>query len=133
MDVEPEIEVVYSGESDSSPDSKSTAKPSRETKAAESTTAQRRGSIDPELHREWFGSSDESMESSPGSSRSHSHSFDASEKQDDAISPDDIDDYSRSHRIRIKLGDRGDRSVNGYTTQDEQDRKALRSAPENRP
>ena len=69
MDDDPEIEVPYSGESDSRFDSKSFTKPSREAENVESTTAQKRGSIDPELHRKLFGSSDESMKSSPGSSR----------------------------------------------------------------
>ena len=100
MGDDPEKEVLYSGESDSASDSKSPTKPSREAEGSESTTAQRRGSIDPEWHLELFSSSDESMDSSPGSSRSHSNSFDASEKQDDANRPDDVDESSRSHRSR---------------------------------
>ena len=72
---DPEILVLYSGESDSPSDSKSTAKPRRETEGAGLTITRKRGSIDSELHRELFGSSDDSMNSSPGSSLSHSHSF----------------------------------------------------------
>ena len=120
-----EIEVLYSGESDSPSDSKSLAKPSHETVGVESTTAQRRGSIEPEMHGELFGSSDESIDSSPGSSRSHSHSFDASEKQDDANRPDDVDDFSRSLRCRSNLSECGDRSVHRDTARDKQDREAL--------
>ena len=130
---DPEILVLYSGESDSPSDSKSSAKPSREAEVVESTTSHKRGSIDPELHRELFGSSDESMESSPESSQSHSHSFDASKKQDDLHRPGDVDDTSRSHCSRSNLSDRGDRSVHGHTTQEEQDLDALRYAPQNSP
>ena len=127
MDDDTELDVIYSGESDGESDSKWPAKPIREAEGARSTTAPIRGSIDPRLHRELFGSSDESMNSSLGSSRLKSNSFDASGKQDDAIRPDSVDDSSRSHHGR------SDRSVHGDTTQVEQDRNLLRSAPENRP
>ena len=43
MDVDPELEVVYSGESDSPSDSKSPTKPSREALGAGSMTAEQRG------------------------------------------------------------------------------------------
>ena len=78
MGDDPEIEVLYSGESDYPSDTKCPANPSRQAVGAETTTAHRRGSIDPVLHRELFGSSDEFMDASSGSSRSHSNSFDAS-------------------------------------------------------
>ena len=60
MDVDPEIEVVYSGESSSPSDSKSPAKPGCEAVGAGSMTSERRGSLDPELRHELFGSSEES-------------------------------------------------------------------------
>ena len=72
------------------------------------------------------------MYSSPESSRSHTHSIVASDKQDDASRRDDVDDSSRSHRSRSSYSDCGDRSVHRDTTREEQDRDALRSAPENR-
>ena len=61
MGDDPEIEVLYSGDSDSSSDSESPAKPSREDVGAGTTTPQRRGSLDSELHRALFGSSGESI------------------------------------------------------------------------
>ena len=61
MDQDPEIEVKYSGESNSPPDSQPCAKPDR--KFAGSTTDAPRGSIDKDLRHEMFGSSDESMNS----------------------------------------------------------------------
>ena len=81
------------------------------------------------MHYETFGSSDESDHSLRGSSRSSSLSYDASAKYDD------VDDSLWSHRSRISPSDRGDRSASSYagTTQEEQDRNALRSAPENKP
>ena len=73
MDVDPELEVDYSGESEFPSDSKSPAKPSHNTAGAETTNAVPRGNL--ELHREMFGSSDESEQSSRGSNRSLSHSL----------------------------------------------------------
>ena len=64
MEVDPELEVRYSGESDSPSDSKSPAKPSPKAVSAGTTTAIPRGSRD--LRHEMFDSSDESEHSSPG-------------------------------------------------------------------
>ena len=76
MDHGPDIDVVYSAEPDGASDSKSSAKPDR--KVAETKTAAPRGSLDIELRYEMFGSSDESENSSPGSNRSRSYSYEAS-------------------------------------------------------
>ena len=62
MDVDPELEVRYSGESDSPSNSNSPAKPSHNAARAEATNAVPRGNL--ELRREMFGSSDESEHSS---------------------------------------------------------------------
>ena len=56
MDVDRELEVEYSGESDSSSDSKLPAKPSHNAAGAETTNTVPRGNL--ELRREMFGSSD---------------------------------------------------------------------------
>ena len=102
MDVDPELEFVYSGESDSPSDSKSPAKSSRETVGAGSKTAEQRGSLDPEL----FGSSDASKNSSPGSNRSRSYSCEASAKHEDVRPHANVDDSSRSHRIHGRSNNR---------------------------
>ena len=130
MDVDPELQVRYSGESDFPSDSKSPAKPGPKALGARKTTAVPRGSRD--LRHEMFGSSDESEHSSRGSNRSRSHSYDASAKHDDVSRHDDVDDSSRSHRScsnTIYCGDRS-ASFSVGTTQEEQVRNALRSAPE---
>ena len=56
MECDPDIEVVYSSESDAPSDSKLSAKP--DWTVAETKTAAPRGSIDKELRYEMFGSSD---------------------------------------------------------------------------
>ena len=60
------------------------------------------------------------------------HSYDASAKHEDIIHRDDADDSSRSHCSRSNTSDCGDRSasISVGTTQEEQVRNALRSAPE---
>ena len=67
MDADPELEVRYSGESDSPSDSKSPAKPGPKAVGAGTTTAVPHGSRD--LRREMSGSSDESEHSSRVSNR----------------------------------------------------------------
>ena len=67
IDCDPDIEVIYSGESDPPSDSKLSAKPDRTV--ADTKTAAPRGSLDPELRCELFGSSDKFESSSPGSNR----------------------------------------------------------------
>ena len=134
MDIDPEIEVVYSGESDSPSDSMSPAKSGREAVAAGTTTAKPLGSLDRALHYEMFGSSDESEDSSLGSNRSHLHSCDAGGKHDDIHHRDEVDDSPRSHCSRSNPSDCGDRSAGtAGTTQEELDRNTLRSARENKP
>ena len=105
MDVGNGIDVIYSGESYSSSKSKSPARSGRKAVGAETTTAKRRGSLDPELRHEMFGLSYESVYSSRRSRRSHSHSFDSSDKHDDAFHCDDVDDSLRSHRSRSNPSD----------------------------
>ena len=63
-----------------------------------------------------------------------SHSYDASAKHDDFGHHDDVDDFSRSHRSRSSPSDVGARSAITYvgTTQEEQDRNALLSDPDNK-
>ena len=56
MDCDPDTEVIYSGDSDSPSDLKPSANPDRTV--ADTKTAAPRGSLDPELRRELFGSSD---------------------------------------------------------------------------
>ena len=121
------IEVIYSGELESPSDSKPSAKPDRTV--ADTKTAAPRGSLDPELRRELFGSSDEFENSSPGSNRSRSYSDEASAQQKDVSPYVDVDDSVRSHRSHSRD------SGAGYlgTTQEEQDRDAIRSAPERKP
>ena len=70
MNCDPDMEVIYSGESDSPSDSKPSAKLDRTV--ADTKTAAPRGSVDPELRREMFGLSDEFENSSPGSNLSRS-------------------------------------------------------------
>ena len=60
MDCDPDIEFVYSGESDSPSDSKSPGNPSREAAGAGSMAAELRGSLDLKLRHELFSSSVES-------------------------------------------------------------------------
>ena len=133
MDDDLEIVALYSGESDSPSDSKLPAKSIRKAAGAETTAAPPCGSPDPDLRHELFGSSDESEGLSRGSSQSHLHSVSANDKHDDAGHRDDVVDSSRSHRSRSNLSVCGDRSVHRDTTQEEQDRDALQSAPENKP
>ena len=71
MDCDPDLEVIYSGESDSPSDSKPSAKLDRTV--ADTKTGAPRGNLDPELRRELFGSSDEFENSSAGSNRSRSY------------------------------------------------------------
>ena len=127
MNVDPELKVDYSGESDFPSDSKSPANPSHNAAGTETTNDIPRGNL--ELRREMFGSSDESELSSRGSNRSRYHSYDASAKHED-ISHRDADDSSRSHRSRSNTSYCGNRSasISVGTTQEEQDRNALRSA-----
>ena len=96
MDHGPDIDVVYSGESNSSSDSKSSAKPDR--KVAETKTAAPRGSLDKELRYEKFGSADEFENSSPGSNRSRSYSDKESVQQKNVSPHVGVDDSVRSHR-----------------------------------
>ena len=96
MDYDPDIEVIYSGESDFPSDSKSSAKPDRTV--ADTKTAAPRGSLNPELRCELLGSSDEFENSSPGSNRSRSYSDEASAQQKDVSPYVDVDDSVRSHR-----------------------------------
>ena len=127
MDHGPEIDVLYLGVSDSPSDSKPSAKPDRTV--ADTKTAAPRGSLDPELRRELFGSSVEFENSSPGSNRSRSYSDEAS-VQKKYVSPYvDVDDSVRSHRSHSRD------SGAGYlgTTQEDQDRDAIRSSPERKP
>ena len=81
-----------------------------------------------------LSSSDESGDSSRGSSRSHSHLYDASEKHEYVSHRDDIYDASRSNSSRSNRSDCGDcgASTNVDTTQEERDRNTLRSDPENK-
>ena len=93
MDVDPEIEGVYSGKSDPPSDSKSPAKPGCQAVGAETTTAK-----SPAVKKRCtmkFGSSDESKYSSRESSHSRSHLYDASAKHEDVLHRDDADDSSR--------------------------------------
>ena len=60
MDVDPKIEVVYMGESDSPSDSKSPANSSREDVGAGSMTSEACGSLDTKLRHELLGPFDES-------------------------------------------------------------------------
>ena len=135
MDHSPNIELIYSGESDSPSDSKPSTKPDR--MVAKTKTAAPRGSLDPELWHEMFGSSDESINSSPGSNRSRSYSYDASVQHEDLRPHADIDDSSRSHRSHNRSNTRycSDRGASSYvgTTQEEQNRNVLRSATEIKP
>ena len=135
INVESEEEVLYSGDSDSPSESKSPPKLGHKAVGAETTTAAPRDSLDKTMRHEMFGSSDESEDPSRGSNRSRSHSYDVSAKQEDISRHDDINDSSRSHRSRSNPSDCGDRSASTYvgTTQEEQDRDALQSAPENKP
>ena len=55
MDVNPKIEVVYLGESDSPSNLKSPANSIREAVGARSITAEQRGSLNPEFCHELFG------------------------------------------------------------------------------
>ena len=96
MDCDPDIEVTYSGESDSPSDSKPSAKPDRTV--ADTKTASPRGSLDPESRRELFGSSDEFKNSSPGSNGSRSYSDEASVQQEDVSPHVGVDDSVRIHR-----------------------------------
>ena len=100
MAVDPDIEVIYSGESDSSSDSKPSAKPDRTV--AESKTAALRGSLDPELRHEMLGSSDDFGNSSPISNRSRLYSYEASVQHVDVRTHDDVDDGPRSHHSHIR-------------------------------
>ena len=127
MDCDLDIEVIYSGESDSSSDSMTSAKPNR-TVADTKTTAPR-GSLDPELRRGMFGSSDELENSSPGSNRTRSCSDEASVQQKDVISYVDVDVSVRSHRSHSSESDAGYLG----TSQEVQDRNAIRSAPDRKP
>ena len=126
--------LIYSGESDFS-DLKASAKPERTD--TESTTAAPRGSRDKELRRKMFGSSDESENMSPGSNRSRSTSYEASVEHEEVRLHESIDDSVRIHRShsRSDTGYRGDRGASSHVgiAQEEQDRNALRSAPENKP
>ena len=135
MDHGPEIEVLYSGESDSPSYSKPSA--IRDRTVADTKTATSSGNIDADLHHEMFASSEESEISSLGSNRSRSYSYEASVEHEDVSPHDDVDDSLRSHRSHSRsytlyCGDRGASSHAG-TTQEEQDRSAIRSAPENKP
>ena len=67
MDVDPEIEVVYSCESDPPSDLKSLAKPDRKAVGAKTTTAVPRGRLGKTFRHESLGASDESEYSSRGS------------------------------------------------------------------
>ena len=119
--------MIYSGESNSPSDSKPSAKSDRSV--ADTKTAAPHGSLDPELRYEIFGSSDEFENSSSGSNRSRSYLDEASVQQKDVSPYVDVDDFVRSYRSHIRD------SGAGYigTTQKEQDRDAIRSAPEHRP
>ena len=137
MYVDPELDVVYSGESESLFDSKSPARSSCEAVGAGSMTAEQRGSRDPELRHELFGSSDESKISSSTSNRLHSYSYEESAKHEDVSQHEDVDDSSRSHRSHSRYNNRccDDRGASAYvgTTKEEQDRNPLRSTPEHKP
>ena len=67
MYCDPDIELIYSGESNSLSDSKPSAKTDR--KVVKTKTATPRGSLYLELRHEMFKASDESVKSSPGSTR----------------------------------------------------------------
>ena len=127
MDCDSDIEVTYSGESDSPSESKPYAKPDR--MVADTKTAAPRGSLDPELRREMFGSSDEFENLSPGSNRSRSCSDEASVQQKAVSAYVDVDDYVRSHRSHSR--DSGAGCLG--TTQEEQDRDDIRSSPGRKP
>ena len=125
MDVDPEIEGVYSGKSDPPSDSKSPAKPGCQAVGAETTTAK-----SPAVKKRCtmkFGSSDESKYSSRESSHSRSHLYDASAKHEDVLHRDDADEPSRIHLSRRYFSDCGNRSAVIYvrTVQEEQDRSVL--------
>ena len=60
MDVDPENEVVYSGESDPQSDSKFPVNTGRKAVGADTTAAVPRGTFGKTLRHEMFGSSDES-------------------------------------------------------------------------
>ena len=119
-----DIVVIYSSKSDAPSDSKSPANLDRTV--AETSTAAPRGSLDKGLWYETFGSSDGSENSSPGSNRSRSYPYEASVQNEDVRSHNDVDDSPRSHRSHSR--DRGASYVG--TTQEEQDRDAIPSAPE---
>ena len=104
MDHGPEIDVLYLGVSDSPSDSKPSAKPDRTV--AETTTAAPRGSLDPELRHDMFGSPDESKNASPESNRSRSYSYEASAVLEDVSPHEDVDDSSRSHRSHSRSNTR---------------------------
>ena len=74
VDHDLEVDVLYSGESDSPSDSKPSGKSDRTAKPKTKTAAPL-GSLDVDLRDEMFGSSDESENSSLGSNRSHSYSY----------------------------------------------------------
>ena len=116
--------MIHSGESDSPSDSKPSAKSDRTV--ADTKTAALRGSLDPELRHELFGSSDEFENSSPGSNISLSYSYEASVQQKDVSPHVGVDDSVRSHFCHSR--DSGASYVG--TTQEEQDRNAIRSSPE---
>ena len=114
VDHGPEIEMLYSGKSDSSSDSQPSAKPDR--MVAETKNAAPRGSLDPELRHEMFGSSEESKNSSPGSNRSRSYSYEESAAHEDVSPHVDVDESSRSHRSYSRSNTRycGDRGASSY-------------------
>ena len=124
MNVDTEIEVIYSEMSDPPFDSRSPGKPGRQDVGAQTTSAKSPESVTKALHHDIFGSSDESEHSSRGSNRSRSHSCDASAQHHDVDRQDDVDDSSRSHRNRSNFSDCGDCSAVIYvgTAQEEQDR-----------
>ena len=96
MNCDPYVEVICSGESDSPSDSNPFAEPDRTVENTK--TASLCGSLDPEMRHEFFGSSDEFENSSPGSSRSRSYSDEASLKQKDVSPHVDVDESVRSQR-----------------------------------
>ena len=133
MDVDPKIEVVYSGDSESQSDSKSTTKSGPKDMGTDVTTAVSRDKRD--FRHEMFGSSDESEHSQPGSERSRSRSQDASTKHEDTSRHGGDNDSSRGRRSRSNSSNCRDRSASTRvgTTQEEKDRNVLRFAPELNP
>ena len=92
LDVDPDVEVVYLGESDTPSESNSPAKPVRKAVLSEITTTELRGSLDKTMRDDMLSLFDASDHSSRGSNRSLSHLDDASAEHEDIGRHDDVDD-----------------------------------------